>query len=467
MAKIVDRIQQTEIVLNSIFDMDIHNRIEEELQKATLPIVKCCIEGFLKKELSEHINNSKAKGLSTNELYRSGFFKRNLTTLYGQIEDLCVPKLRKGNKNREWNVLSRYKCLMPVLLSKLMYLYVLGLSIRDLQESLYILNGKMLDKNTINGITLELQAKLSKMRNKPIFGSFIALIVDGVWVKISYPTEDTYIDKSGHERKVIKTYERVILAGIGIDSEGSYTLLHYKVSETESEDTWNAFFSEMNDKGLNNRDIKLVTSDGSKGILSSVNKNFPNGTLQRCIEHKAENISLYLTYKGLEDNQTPSLEEEVPILKETVKEQSIIEVEDLKINEVQNNDNGNDVAAQQLTKEEQKQSYQNQIIGHAKNIFLAEDISEAKRRLDEWTKKWNVLEPRAVSVFNKGIDRCFEFYKFDKNLHKLIRTTNLIERSFREFRTRIDEIGAFPNEIACCTLFEVTINRFHLKNQTR
>jgi len=60
MTKIVDRIHQTAIVLKSIFDIDIHNQIEEHLQKATLPIVKCCIAGILKEELSEHIKDSKA-----------------------------------------------------------------------------------------------------------------------------------------------------------------------------------------------------------------------------------------------------------------------------------------------------------------------------------------------------------------------------------------------------------------------
>jgi transposase-like protein len=179
MTKIVERIQETEIVLNSIFGVDLHNQIETCLQKATIPVIKDCVENLIKEELQEHIKESKAKGVATEDLYRSGTFKRGLTTLYGYIKDLFVPKLRKGNMERKWNVLNRYKCLMPSLISKLMYMYVLGLSIRDLQESLYILNGKMLDKNAINRITLELQAKITELQNKPIVGNYIALIVDG------------------------------------------------------------------------------------------------------------------------------------------------------------------------------------------------------------------------------------------------------------------------------------------------
>jgi transposase-like protein len=85
---------------------------------------------------------------------------------------------------------------------------------------------------------------------------------------------------------------------------------------------------------------------------------------------------------------------------------------------------------------------------------------------DQAGKNSFIIEPKALSVFTKGIDRCFEFYKFDTSFHKLLRTTNIIERSFREFRTKTDEIGAFPNESAYKTLFQITINRFYTKNQT-
>ena len=38
-------------------------------------------------------------------------------------------------------------------------------------------------------------------------------------------------------------------------------------------------------------------------------------------------------------------------------------------------------------------------------------------------------------------------------MHRHLRTTNHLERLFREFRTKSDEIGAFPNETSCLTLF--------------
>jgi Transposase, Mutator family len=47
----------------------------------------------------------------------------------------------------------------------------------------------------------------------------------------------------------------------------------------------------------------------------------------------------------------------------------------------------------------------------------------------------------------------YTFYQLDENLHRHVRTTNHLERLFREFRTKSDEIGAFPHETSCLTVF--------------
>ena len=55
-------------------------------------------------------------------------------------------------------------------------------------------------------------------------------------------------------------------------------------------------------------------------------------------------------------------------------------------------------------------------------------------------------------------------YDFDKELVVHIRTTNHLERFFREFRNKADEIGAFPNETSCLTLFFLVMLRDHAKH---
>ena len=89
---------------------------------------------------------------------------------------------------------------------------------------------------------------------------------------------------------------------------------------------------------------------------------------------------------------------------------------------------------------------------------------EAIDRLVAFVQIWQPVEPRAVSTFLKDIALTFSFYNFDESLYPLLRTTNALERLFREFRAKTDEIGAFSNEDSCLTLFFLVMQRDHAKH---
>lgn len=65
-----------------------------------------------------------------------------------------------------------------------------------------------------------------------------------------------------------------------------------------------------------------------------------------------------------------------------------------------------------------------------------------------------------------GLDfaSCLNFYSFDHSIHALIHSTNLLVRFFCEFRTEADEIGAFPNELSCLTVFHLIVGRDYAKH---
>jgi transposase-like protein len=79
-------------------------------------------------------------------------------------------------------------------------------------------------------------------------------------------------------------------------------------------------------------------------------------------------------------------------------------------------------------------------------------------------EKWNLIEPDAVRNFTRDIPLCLTFYQFDSSLHTHIRTTNHLERLFREFRTKSNKIGTFPHEISCLTVFFLVMQRDHAKH---
>ena len=78
-----------------------------------------------------------------------------------------------------------------------------------------------------------------------------------------------------------------------------------------------------------------------------------------------------------------------------------------------------------------------------------------------------MLEPDAVRTFIKDVQLAFSFYQFDSDLHNHIRMTNHLERLFREFRSKSDEIGAFPNKTNCLTVFWFFVDHDYAKHDRR
>jgi putative transposase len=305
----------------------------------------------------------------------------------------------------------------------------MGLSLRDLQEALYLLLGRVLSVSAVNQITLQVQRKIDAKRQVRLSETPPVILVDGVWVDIQYVIADEYkADQSGHLRQCRQVEERVVLAVMAIWADGRQELLHYEVATVESEQTWTTLFQNLINRGFDPAQLKLVSSDGSLGIPSALATCFPDAQQQRCITHKVRGIERHLAYLELpqfDDQQQP-------------------------INPV-----------------EAKKKRRFEIVSEAYKIFEAPDRSAAVALLKAFEATWQSVEPDAVRTFLQHSELTLSFYQFESNLHHHIRTTNHLERLFREFRTKSDEIGAFPNETSCLTIFYLVVERDHAKHDRR
>jgi len=79
----------------------------------------------------------------------------------------------------------------------------------------------------------------------------------------------------------------------------------------------------------------------------------------------------------------------------------------------------------------------------AKLIFQADSRREAIRRFKSGKAKWFVEEERAVRCMRKHLFSCLHYYDFEKELWRSIRTTNILERNFREMRRRTRPMNNF------------------------
>ena len=88
-------------------------------------------------------------------------------------------------------------------------------------------------------------------------------------------------------------------------------------------------------------------------------------------------------------------------------------------------------------------------MGEVRLVFGAGSKREAINRFKGWKEKWQYEEERAVRCLEKDLFSCFYYYDFDKTLWKTIRTTNILERAFREVRRRTRPMNIFPNAGSC------------------
>ena len=148
--------QQVDRIWLASFQTDLTTTLASELRQQALLGVKAALETALVEELEAHRQHISTQKRSPH-LQRSGTYTRRVLTTHGFIPDLHIPKLRADNGERKWEILRRYQLSMPLLLDQALYLYTLGLSLRDLQESLYVLFGHVLSPQALYLVTIAAQ----------------------------------------------------------------------------------------------------------------------------------------------------------------------------------------------------------------------------------------------------------------------------------------------------------------------
>ncbi len=179
-------------------------------------------------------------------------------------------------------------------------------------------------------------------------------------------------------------------------------------------------------KDLDISKLQLVATDGRSGFHKAIYDVFPKAVKhQRCIFHKLKNICDNLTYQHLVLNPDLSHKDALKQAKET-------------------------------------RAYA--ILRDAADIYSISNIAIIKQRLTEFQQKWALLEPKAVRCFTKDFDLTLNYLRVPFPNKKLIRTTNLLERFFREFRSRTDEIGCFGSQSLAETWFYLILKREKAKH---
>lgn len=100
-----------------------------------------------------------------------------------------------------------------------------------------------------------------------------------------------------------------------------------------------------------------------------------------------------------------------------------------------------------------------EVVGDLKAIFAAYREETARRLAQAWLDRYAKRFPKAAEVLRRGLDDALTFLRFPSSHHRLIRSTNALERLFEEVRRRSRVIGVFPNETSTVNLVSAVLVR--------
>lgn len=183
-----------------------------------------------------------------------------------------------------------------------------------------------------------------------------------------------------------KYHKRKILAAYGITLFGKRELIGFRQARGESQAAWEAFLNHLFGRGFEGRHLKLIAMDGSAGLKAACELIYPNAKIQRCWVHKLRNVSNYCRAK-----------------------------------------------------------HEEACVKQAKKIYLAPNRKEALKQFKSWKETWQRLCPNAVHCLEKDLEELLAFFDCPESHRIKVRTTNVIERTFREARRRIRVFSCFTN----------------------
>jgi putative transposase len=215
-----------------------------------------------------------------------------------------------------------------------------------------------------------------------------------------------FLDGITQKVREIGVRKKMLLCALGMKEDGSRESLSFQMADQEDVASWRAFLVDLKSQGLQGKNLKLITTDGNPALLKAIKEIYPFLKVQRCIVHKLRNVAVKL-----------------------------------------------------------KRVHLKPCMDGAKDIFNAPSRREAIRRFKTWQEKWQVEEERAVRCMEKDLYHCLHYHSFPKELWEKVRSTNILERDFREVRRRTRPMGVFPNEDSAERIFYGVTNGIHDNGQ--
>ena len=188
-----------------------------------------------------------------------------------------------------------------------------------------------------------------------------------------------------HVRSEGQIVKKAVYIAIGIDLDGHKDVLGMWVGENESAKFWATVLNSLKNRGV--EDIFIACTDNLTGFSAAIEAVYPKTEIQNCIIHQLRNSSKYVSYK------------------------------DLKA-----------------------------LMADLKAVYAAVDEPAALDALDTFAEHWDKKYPKISQSWRNNWANLSTYFKFSKELRRLIYTTNTIEGFNRQLRKVTKSKSVFPTD---------------------
>lgn len=311
---------------------------------------------------------------------RNGYTSKQIRSEYGPLA-IDPPRDRAGNYEpllvKKWE-----RGISTGLDEQILLMYAHGNSYSDIQYQLKKIYGVEISSNVIAQVTEKVQTEILEWQQRPLEALYTAIFLDGIYFS---------------SREGGKGHKKVMYTVYAVDCEGNRDVLGIYIKGSESAHEWTRVMEDLKKRGV--EDIFFVCIDGLKGLKESIEMEFPNTIVQRCIVHKVRNSLKYVEEK-----------DKKPICS------------DLKL------------------------------------IYTANDITQAEMGLDAFKAKWDSRYPEISKLWQKDWPEITNFLNYGESLKRLIYTTNPVEALHRQIRKVTKTKGIWVNDKALITQIYLVLN---------
>lgn len=238
---------------------------------ALTPLIKRLLEASMEGEMDAHLKENRPNR-------RNGKGKKTVKTSQGTVE-IETPRDRDGSYDPQI-IPKRQRALGRSLEKKIIGMYGLGMSYKDISDHINEMYDMELSKAQLSHITDKVWPEIEEWRSRALDRVYPFVWLDAMFYKVRQDGQ-------------IKSMAAYLV--LGMNTEGEKDLLGIYLAQTESSSFWLQVLSDLESRGV--EDIIVASIDNLRGFKEAINSIFPKTDVQLCIVHQIRNSIKYVSYK--------------------------------------------------------------------------------------------------------------------------------------------------------------------------